>query len=71
MITVYVPEPVLEKMLAQWEPAARAQMPCYRFAKCWGCGRTLFFGMWHIFFRRDQREAHLCRKCGRPYEIQL
>lgn len=71
MKTLIVPESHLEKMLAQWEPNARQFRPSYRFAKCWGCGRTLFFGMWHVFFRRAQREAHLCRKCGKPYEVEL
>jgi hypothetical protein len=68
MKTLSVPQSVLENMLAQWVPQVH---PAYRFAKCWGCGRTLFFGMWHVFFRRLQREAHLCRRCGKPYEVEL
>ena len=71
MKTVIVPEKVLEKMLAQWGKKAALMLPDYRFAKCWGCGRTLRFGMWHIFFRKGKREAHLFRKCGKPYEIEL
>jgi hypothetical protein len=64
--TLIVPQADLERMLSQWPRPLRAE---YRFAKCWGCGRTLFFGMWHVFFRYEQREAHLCRKCGKPYEV--
>jgi len=71
MRTLTVPEHVLEKMLAQWEPNEASAWPAFRFAKCWGCGRMLYFGMWHVFFRSRQREAHLCRECGKPYEVKV
>jgi len=62
----HVPEEVLEKLLAQWEPSNR---PEYRFATCWGCGRKLLFGMHHVFFRGGFREAHLCRRCYRRHAV--
>jgi hypothetical protein len=64
--TIKVPDEELERMLAQWPYPLRAE---YRFPKCWGCGRTLWLGCWHVFFRKNEREAHLCRKCGEPYEV--
>ena len=63
---IEVPEHVLEQMLAQWEPPETVE---YRFATCWGCGRKLRFGMYHVFFRKQQREAHLCKDCGSLWEV--
>jgi hypothetical protein len=64
--TLIVPEEILEDMLDQWPDMLRAE---WRVPKCWCCGRRLFFRMWHVPFRKAQREAHLCRKCGKPYEV--
>jgi hypothetical protein len=57
----------LERLLSQWEKTARMRPAEYRFPKCWKCGRLMKRGMYHIFFRGGLREAHLCRKCGKPY----
>jgi hypothetical protein len=67
MKPIHIPQKALEGYLKQW-PTPEGP-PTYRFAKCWGCGRTLYFGMWHVFFRRKQREAHFCKPCGRLWEI--
>lgn len=70
MKTLIVPEHVLEEMLGQWL-AKKNYYPEWRTPRCWGCGRRLWFRMWHVFFRRGMREAHLCRDCGKPYEVEL
>lgn len=67
---IHVPDEELELLLAQWELVAAGEPPVYRFAKCWRCGRYLFFGMYHVFFRHRQREAHLCGRCGKLYEVR-
>lgn len=67
--TLIVPESHLEKMLAQWLDK-QGGMPEFREPACWSCGRKMHGKMWHVFFRGAQREAHLCRDCGRPYEVK-
>lgn len=68
MKTLDIPEEILEEMLTQWAIPIRPQ---YRVPKCWGCGRRLFFRMWHVFFRAGLREAHLCKKCAKPFEVEI
>ena len=56
-------------MLAQWL-TKQGGPPEFREPQCWSCGRKMFGQMWHVFFRGVQREAHLCKDCGKPYEIE-
>lgn len=70
MKTLIVPEIVLAKMLDKWM-TKQGGHPEWRVPRCWGCGRRLWFRMWHVFFARDSREAHLCRRCGKPWEVEL
>lgn len=67
--TLIVPETHLENMLAQWL-TKQGGMPEFRAPQCWSCGHVIRGKCWHVFFRRDQREAHLCRECGKPYEVK-
>lgn len=67
--TLIVPSSVLEDMLKQWLKDEGWRNAQWRRPKCWGCGRKLWFRMWHVFFREGQREAHLCRRCGKPFEF--
>lgn len=69
MKTLIVPDRVLYQMLDQWQ-AKQGGPAEWRVPRCWGCGRRLWFRMWHVFFRSGLREAHLCRKCGKPYEVE-
>lgn len=68
-MNIFVPQHELKRMLEQWEPEAKMQPPAYRFAKCWNCGRSLYFGMWHLFFEEGRREAHICARCGEKYGV--
>jgi len=69
-VTLLVPEKDLEWMLLQWLDK-QGGTPEFREPKCWSCGRVMRNKMWHVFFRSAQREAHLCRDCGKPYEVRL
>lgn len=65
--TLIVPDERLEQMLAQWL-TKQGGPPEFRAPQCWNCGREMYGQMWHVFFRKGEREAHLCMDCGRPYE---
>jgi hypothetical protein len=70
MRTLRVPDAELELMLAQWLND-QGKPPQWRVPRCWGCGRHLWLRMWHVFWRDGEREAHLCRRCGKPYEVEV
>ena len=64
----FVPEEVLEGWLGQWLASEASAVPVRRAPKCWGCGCTMKADeMWHIFFRKREREAHVCDYCVEPY----
>jgi hypothetical protein len=63
-----VPEALLEALLRKWTVKAY-KPPEYRAPKCWGCGKEMYGEMWHVFFRGVEREAHLCKECGKPWEF--
>ena len=67
--TLIVPDIELENMLAQWL-AKQGGPPEFRVPQCWNCGREMHGMMWHVFFRKGEREAHLCMDCGRKYEVE-
>ena len=63
-----IPQEVLEGWLAQWLESEALSVPCRRAPKCWGCGRSIKTDeVWHVFFRKQQREAHVCDYCVEPY----
>lgn len=66
---INVPQDELEVMLDQWKKVQGGE-PEFRLPKCWRCGRDIFGSCWHVFFRRDEREAHLCMECGGKYAVQ-
>lgn len=45
--------------------------PKYRVPLCAGCGKRVYFRIWHIFLREYgfKREVHLCKKCGKKYGL--
>jgi hypothetical protein len=61
-----IPDDHLEQMLKQWLDKQGGE-PEFREPQCWSCGRAMEGKMWHVFFRKGEREAHICNQCAEPY----
>ena len=55
---------IIDKWSIDWEPQ-------YRGFICGGCGKTVRKA-WHIHVKKFpyKRELHLCRKCGKKYDLK-
>lgn len=65
---ILVPQDILEEIVARWDPPTDL-VSVFRLPLCASCGHEIDGPMYHCWLADRYREIHLCRPCGKPFEI--